>query len=473
MTPYGDKESLWSALFDNGWKANDTKVAEAQITSMLKSKTLNGIEGIPYQFDEIVDRRLDGTQIGRKYAEKIFSRMPLLIMTPAKPVFMGNSSAEDKQTMLSVLFDPGRDWGNGDLIKEPGRYYTLEFDYDRYWKYVNIMLRAVAIYMNIGDIHVPGLGKLREADFSKESNNDFKRFFTGRENVVYYLDGMDTMSRSFSNSTTESSIASTINGFADQANEIRFLFGAEEGSLGSLIGDGLSDLTESVSTTLSQLTGSLIGNGIVSSLSGKGLMTIVNGGKIVFPQIWQDSSADESYSLDVKLRSPDHDNLSIFLNIMKPYCKLLGLTLPHEYIDDSGEVNEFAYNAPFMCKAYCKGMFSIDYGMITGLNVTSGAQCQWNDDGLPTQIDISIDISNLYKSLAMSDSVEYAVRNTSYMDFLANLSGLNINDMETGRKIKMYYYLKAANIKNIPSGIHRKVDQTISRLAGNLYSKLS
>jgi hypothetical protein len=158
---------------------------------------------------------------------------------------------------------------------------------------------------------------------------------------------------------------------------------------------------------------------------------------------------------------------------MKPYCKLLGLTLPHEYIDDSGEVNEFAYNAPFMCKAYCKGMFSIDYGMITGLNVTSGAQCQWNDDGLPTQIDISIDISNLYKSLAMSDSVEYAVRNTSYMDFLANLSGLNINDMETGRKIKMYYYLKAANIKNIPSGIHRKVDQTISRLAGNLYSKLS
>lgn len=471
LNPYTKKSAIWSTLFGGGYANTgfETKGDESQIRGMLSSATMNGIEGIPYQFDSTVDRRLQGTEVGRKYAEKIYARMPLLILTPATPVFMGDSNNKaDKSVLASMLLDSSLgESGAGDLIKSPGRYYTLEFAYVKYWEYVNIMLRAVAIYMGIGDISVPGLGLLRTANFSQESNDSFKRFFTGKESIVYYLDNMETMSRSFSNSTTESSLASQINGFADQANEIRFLFGAREGSLASALGSGVDELSDSIGTALGSLMTGL-GSGVVGSLAGKGLNTIINGGKIVFPQIWQDSSADESYSLDIKLRSPDHDNLSIFLNIMKPYCKLLALTLAHE--DDE---NEFAYNSPFMCKAYCKGMFSVDYGMITGLNVTSGAQCQWNDDGLPTQVDISIDLSNLYKSLAMSTNVERAVHNTAYMDFLANLSGLNINDMEVGRKIVMYYYLKSANVKNIPSRIFTQLDQGISRAIGNLYTRLS
>lgn len=470
---YINQPSILSTLFGGGYAnaAFETKGNDTEIQQAISSKTMNGIEGIPYQFDETVDRRLAGGQLGRKYADKIYSRMPLLFLTPCKSVFMGDSPQADKNVIASMLLDQSLS-DAGSLIKEPGRYYTLEYDFANYWNYVNTMLTAVSVYMGIGDLVLPGFGGklLRKINWAEESNEGFRKALTmsSHQVVVYYLDGMETMSRSFSTSTTDSSLASQINGFADQANEIKFLFGTG-GALSNLL-EGTEDLTASIGSSLAPAL-SALGGGIVGSLAGKGVNTILNGGKLVFPQIWQDSSADESYSLDIKLRSPDHDNLSIFLNIMKPYCKLLALTLPHQ-----AEDNIFAYNSPFLCKAFCKGMFNVDYGMITGLNVTSGAQCQWNDDGLPTQIDISIDLSNLYKSLSMGGNdpnhPEDVVRNTAYIDFLANISGLNVYDMEVGRKTQLYWYLQSGGVSRIPSRLYNRLDQAITRLTGDLYNRI-
>ena len=209
------------------------------------------------------------------------------------------------------------------------------------------------------------------------------------------MDGLSQVSEQYSNDTTESSLASQINGFADTANEIKFLFGEKGGMIGSLY-DSASEVTASITSSLSNVIGKL-GGGIVESLADKGVNTILNGGKIIFPKIWSDSSAERSYSIDIKLRSPDHDSTSIFLNVLKPYCRILALTLP-QLMDD----NPNGYKSPFLVKGSCKGMFNIDMGMITSMSVTKGAECCWNDDGLPTQIDINITIEDLYSSLAMS-----------------------------------------------------------------------
>ena len=288
-------------------------------------------------------------------------------------------------------------------------------------------------------------------------------------NVVFYLDGLTSVSETYTNETTESSLASQINGFADQANEIRFLFGQKGSAIGNLL-DGVDDATSSIRSSLATVMGNL-GGGIVESLADKGVSTVLDGGKIVFPKIWSNSSAQRSYSIEIKLRSPDHDSLSIFLNILKPYCRLLCLALPR-LMDD----NPNGYRAPFMVKAFSKGIFNIDYGMITSMTVTKGAECCWNDDGLPTQIDISLEIEDLYSSLAMSgftDTNKQIVSNTSYMDFLANMAGLNIAQMEIGRRIKMYYYLTKTDITQIPSKIHTRFDQSISKLMGKAYNLLS
>ena len=123
---------------------------------------------------------------------------------------------------------------------------------------------------------------------------------------------------------------------------------------------------------------------------------------MIFPKIWGDSQYNRSYSFDIKLRSPDHDNLSIFLNILKPYCKLLALTLPRSRVDSDGKADPNSFEAPFLVKAYSKGMFNIDMGIISSMTVTKGRTCAWNDDGLPTEIDISLDIKDLYSNLSMS-----------------------------------------------------------------------
>ena len=441
---------------------------DVDVQGMLLNK-MAGIEAMPYQFLENVDRRITGTEMGRKYTEKIVSRIPLLFLTPCKPLFMDDFSDSDRQIAIDAALNGGAGNTLG-LIEGKGRYYSAEFDYATYFKYVNVMLSAVSAFLGIYDQELIINGNKRKIGtmaWQDELNPSFKTFFSASENLVFYLDGLSSVSESFSNETTESSLASQINGFTDTTNEIRFLFG-EKGGLAGALAEGATEITSSITSSLSKVIGSL-GGGIVQSLADKGVNTVLNGGKIVFPEIWSDSSADRSFSIDIKLRSPDHDSLSIFLNVLKPYCKILALCLPR-LMDD----NPNGYRSPFLVKAYCKGLFNIDLGMITGLNVTKGAECCWNDDGLPTQIDISMDIKDLYSSIAMSgdDKVKNIVSNTSYMDFLANMAGLNIGQMEIGRRIKMYYYLTKTNVATIPSKLYTRFDQAISRVMGNLYEIL-
>lgn len=468
-----------------GTDGNDLENISQSVVKLMSTKT-RGIEGLPYQFMENVDRRIMNTEVGRKYGERIFGRLPLLFLTPCEPLFMDDFDKSSKNAVLSALL--GNAGGNiSELINGSGRYYSVNFNYAEYYKYLNTMLACVAAYLGDGEggslynkeiaIGDQGAKKIGYIDWSNELNSSFKKFFSAKENVVFYLDGMDTVSESFSNDTTTSSIASTINGFSDTAREVKFLFGENGNAVADLINSG-SEVTSNITSALSGAASSVAG-GIVGSLSNKGVNSVLNGGKIVFPEMWSDSDFSRSYSIDIKLRSPDHDNLSIFLNILKPYCKLLALTMPRARIDSSGVVDPNSYNSPFLVKAYSKGMFNIDMGIISSMTVNKGATCCWNDDGLPTQIDISLEIKDLYSKLAMSNlsgndlrAIASTVNNTAYMDFLANMAGLNVGQMEVGRRITMAYYLSQTYGATTMSSVFNRLDQGVSNLIGKLYNIL-
>ena len=459
---------------------NDNSNIDQTISNIMSTRT-NGIEGLPYQFMESVDRRVTGTGVGRKYGERIFSRLPLLFLTPCEPLFMDEFNRTERNHVISNLIGNISDL---DTISSSGRYYTVDFNYVEYYKYLNTMLSCLSVYLEyngdslyntkirIGDEEEERIGTM---NWAKELNSDFKTFFSAQENVVFYLDGLTSISESFGNDTTESSLASQINGFSDTAREIRYLFGSKGNAAAELVNSG-ADITSSITSQMSGALTNVFG-GIVGSISNKGVNTLLNGGKIIFPEMWSNSSYDKSYTIDIKLRSPDHDNLSIFLNVLKPYCKILALVMPRQTVTDTnGDPN--GYSAPFLVKAYCKGMFNIDMGMITSLSVTKGAECCWNDDGLPTQIDISIEIKDLYKHLAMSTietahpirSAKNIVNNTAYMDFLANMAGLNIGQMEVGRRISMIYYLSQTYVSTSASSLFRRFDQGITKLIGRMYN---
>lgn len=463
MPDYSEKSFSSIGLTATEYDENDSTILK-----VLK-EDLTGVFGIPYQFLKSVDPRITNTEVGRKYAEKIVSKAPLLFLTPCKQVFMSEFDESERSSVLASLLDGNDTAFNG--LDNTGKYYTVKYAYDKYAQYVNTMCSALSFFLEINDTKINILGNgpksVSDINWNAVKNEGFNNYFAASNAAVFYVDSLITMDESFSNSTTESSLSNKINGYSDMANELRFLLG-EESAVASMYeasSEMIDTLGEGLSGTITNLAGGMLGD-----LASKGTNIVVSGGKIIFPKIWNDFRFDRSYSFTIKLRSPDHDNLSIFMNILVPYIHLLALVLPRSNPDDAN-----SYLSPFLVKAYSKGMFNIDMGIISDMSVTRGAECQWNDDGLPTQIDINITIEDLYSSLAMSydeDKIFSAaniVKNTSLLDFLANLAGLNIADQEIWRQAKMFVKLTGAKIGQFDSRVYNKFDTGIANLISKIY----
>ena len=67
---------------------------------------------------------------------------------------------------------------------------------------------------------------------------------------------------------------------------------------------------------------------------------------------------------------------------------------------------------------------------------------------------------------------DHDVNNTAYMDFLANMAGLNIAQMDVGRRITMAYYLLQTYISNAASSVFNRLDQGVSNLISKMYNIL-
>ena len=456
----------------------------------LQASALNGIFGIPYQFMTSVDRRIfpsDENSLGRKYAEKIMTHAPLLMLTPCRQKFMEGFSSSDRNMTLASLIE-----GNTELIRNnlnrTGRYYTTKFAYNEYYKAVRVMCKEVAHFLGIDDVMI-NYGnsgtkvKIGDIDWYSMKNESFSNYFACKNAVVLYADGLVNLSDSFSNSTTDSSIASSINSFSDQAKELKFLLGGN-----SALTNIYETTKDSVSGALSSLSG-LGGDltaGMLGDLAGTGVSTVMAGGKLIFPKIWGDSNSSRSYSFDIKLRSPDHDTISIYFNVLVPYLHLLALCLPQSLTSGTAAQSPNAYDTPFLVRAYCKGMFNINMGIITDLSATRGAESQWNDQGLPTQIDVSISIEDMYSNLVMSnphkedgnfisnilESHFDVITNTEMIDFLSNLSGLNIAAQSATRKLELFYELSTSGIKWVPSQIYHYFENGVSNVIRNIHDRL-
>jgi hypothetical protein len=476
-----DKKGNVTYKTKNGVKSISSDAAKLMLNEDIKSmliSSLSGVEGLPYQFLPTVDPRykINSKEIatGRKYAEKIAGRMPLVFFTPVKPVFMDDFNKSDVRTVLSTLVS-GTELKQ-ELLEGQGRYYSVKFDYTTYYHYLNTMMKAMAAYLGISHVEfkLPGRSakEIGSISWQNDTNKAFKTFFSAQENVVFYADGLNQVSETFSNDTMESSIASQINGASDTMKELNQLIGGTAKGLKKTAQDAVGLITKGLSPAVTA-----IGGGILGSLAEYGVDTVLNGGKIIFPKLWGNSSHGSSFSINFKLRSPDHDKVSLYMNILKPYAKILALTLPR-MIKDSPN----AFNAPFLVKVSCKGMINIDMGIITSLSVTKGNECAWSDDGIPTELDISVEVEDLYaQAIAMSEThskagsifglkdTKLVVQNTAYMDFLANNCGLNIAQMEIGRRVQMFYYLTKGNIADIPSSLMSIFDQGVSGIMGSLY----
>lgn len=433
-------------------------------SEFVKFKNVAGVFGLPYQFLPNTDIRLSGDttteNIGFEYAERIVERVPLLFLCPGKANFMTKYSKKNKEDVLSaaIAMQAGLAIGSlEDLLTTDGRYFTFEADRTRYYEFVNPMCRIAARYLNLQDVEING-EKLDNMNWMNYANGGISLFgdFGEFGGVPFYVDTDTSVNESFSNSTTQSMLASTINSVSDLGKELNFLLGYTPSALGlDTIVD--TDVANNVEVVENLLKG-LGKNSFLKNLTNH-FATIASGGRLTFPEIWNDSSFSRSYNLEFKFISPDPSTLSVYLNVLVPLFHLICLVAPQCI-----EANPNAYMNPFLVRGVYKGFFNIDMGIITDMTINKGGECQWTPDGIPTSVMVTISIKDLYQAMSITatsaTNFKYdTLNNTALMDYIANLCGINIFRPEIGRIIDMWF---TNNFTNRANDLFPKIWSSIS-----------
>lgn len=424
----------------------------------LKVSSIRGIFGCPYQFMPEVDPReyfndTVNDKPGVIYLDKIISRIPLLIMVPGEPVFLPDGSDDEKRFFLDLLNGADTSSSAGKTMEEtltskPIKYYGLKPMWDKYYRdFVDPMLNAVATFMNLRD--VPYFGS-DLGSWSWENNlpNELNIFSAYRGGVAFYLNAESSFSEGFNNSSTPSALLSKVNSLSDIGREINFIMGSR--GEGTAMGK-IHDIGKDIGASAGETTQKMMPEGLLGALASGISSTVIQGGKLMFPEIWSDSSYSRDYSINLKLVSPDNDDYSIFLNILAPLVHIIGLVAPHN-VDVNG------YISPFIVRVFYKGVFSCPMGLIQSVSFTKGGEGNWSQSGLPTVVDVSISIKELYSTMSIGQSGTGMEVNTSQMDYLANLCGINIMEPDLRRQFYLW------NTLHGPDSIIRQIKGLDDRL---------
>lgn len=426
-----------------------------------------GVFGIPYQFMPHVDPRLrykeggsivagtssyltDTQGTGLEYADHIASHMPILFLSPGVPNFMTKFSPDEKKTIADRIVQGIAGIADNltpdELVKDSGKYYTFEYAVPSYYQHVNPMCRIAAGYMDVTNYTWDNV-RMDSVNWMNYTMSKLDGIFQGKTDITdymavpFYLESETQISESFSNDTTESSIMSSIDSISDIGREAMFVLGYSqaallESPLLNMSGDS-NELASQLQGTLNNLAPFAANNSFIQKVISN-LVSVGTGGRLIFPKIWSNSSFARSYDVTIKLRSPDMDNLSIYLNIIVPFLHLLGFVLPRQ-LDN----NPNGFASPFLVRAIYKGFFNVDMGLITSMSVTKGDQSQWNSEGIPTAIDVNLTITDLYENISMTPTTatnwKYdTMDNTCQMDYIATMCGINIYQPEVGRTLRMW-----------------------------------
>ena len=279
-------------------------------------------------------------------------------------------------------------------------------------------------------------------------------------------------SESLTNSTQESQLANYINSTSQGASQGKFMLG----------GGGWSQLKGEINNLpLGSVITSFI-DGAVSafqsaSQSITGPLEVLTGdARVDIPEVWSSSSFTKSYNFNMILRSPYGDPYSIFINIYVPLIMILCMALPRAQGSNS-------YTQPFVLRAFCKGMFSVPYGIIESISIKRGAsEFGWAKSRLPTVVEVSIGIKDLTPNMIMSMDLGDSplaplnlVRNifgenTSFQEYLQTLSGMGLVERllwsERFRRRLTSTYLKLKS-KFTPEYLgFMTADSTVGRMIG-------
>ena len=493
-------------------KPNSTFQTPSPVTTAAGQYVVNGsmrLFGLPYQFNEACDPRYDDCSpvVGREFAQKFFGDACVMYVIPGKARFLSNRHDRHNSTSHALIAASNDNMKPlqsklSDAAHKTLRFYDFEEDYTNYMKYVNVMCRTVATFLELHEgLDVKGKtvsfqkydwknyrwereeyqsmagGFVKRAkerllrtiqnlksDGDDEGSNisstviniedgtdgsqlNLDQLGQSANFTAYYIDPSVNCDESASNSTSPSSIEGKLDTLSSNAKEWGFILNSAGGAelmdqLGADSVDLFSGLADGIIGNRGALTSSL--NKILSAGS-----SVIKGENIILPEVYQTSEYQRDYSITVHLRSPYGSKLAIYLNVIVPMLHLLALALPKQATPNT-------YGSPFLLKCYVPGVFNCNLGIVTSINIRKASnEDAWSVDGLPTEMDVTLNIKDLYSRLTMSPSNEpwLFLNNSSMVEYLSTISGLNLITPLLRTKLSMISNVISNSVTDVPRNI--------------------
>ena len=261
--------------------------------------------------------------------------------------------------------------------------------------------------------------------------------------VGFRVDKSIDSSESFSNSTSPSSFAESFNSTVQEKQRLAIETGLKGANTGIAAFDAGINFTKNLLSTVFDKLKSIDVTGITDIASAA-----IGGAYIDIPEMYSGSSFSTSHSINLQLRSPYGDYISIYQSIIVPLALIMAGALPRAAGSES-------YVQPFLCRVYCKGMFSVPMGIIDSLSIKRGAsEFGWTYNNLPTCVDVSISIKDMSPIMYLQINNEYFhgifETDNAFREYMMTLSGLGLFE-----RISMFSRIR----RNIQFAAHRLRNQ--------------
>ena len=463
-------------------KYNMTYLGESLMSIPIGRMTF--VHGMPFQYTYLTDRRLNNNtayskeptgnfiksgnldMYGRMFAGDIAANTPICSIVPGIPVFLtnikqslfgvdSNASNKERGGWLPVLSQV-TDFNIGDAIKsiidqnddKAYQYYSMEVNTTEYFNFVNALCQTTARFMGLGNIAYRNRSctAFDWSNYNQAAEQDYSMFeeVAGMNNgISFAFDPMSSISDTLNNSTKDSDLAGMLNGLSEKARELEFMLGTGGISLDIVNSSDYEAALASVSDGV--LSGIRNPLSVISSF----ISNATHGMNVRFPEMWSDSTLSRSYDIDMKFITPYATQFCKWRYVIVPFLHLFCLAAPQS------KDTIMNYSRPFLIKAYSRGYFNVEMGLIDSIQWKRyGEGDMISEDGVPTEIDVSISFHDLYQQLAISlfhgaegsekdiamnmQRIAVFFNNSGLMDMLGSLSGVNTNRFNLGEKLSLF-----------------------------------
>ena len=469
---------------------------------------LSFVHGMPFQYTYLTDRRnnLDtpfGREMyetdepvkmtkntgagldmyGRTFAREIAANTPVVVFTPGVPKFMSNirqsifgyhgGEKNARNGFLNLFadlsfFETGSALQSmfDDLEGEVFQYYSLEINTADYFAIVNSLCQFSAKLLGLEKTKMRNIA-CTNFDWAAYNTNEAHDYSTMEDifgvsrGVSFAFDPVSSIQDSISNNAQESQFAGLFNGVSEKSRELAFMLGSVDVDLDMI------DQNEYTAAVNSVRTGAFSGLTNPMSAVFSMLKNSAHGMKVRFPQLWNDSSYSKSYSLDMKFITPYATKFCKWRYVLVPFFHIFASAAPQS------KDTIINYSRPFLVKAFSRGYFNIEMGMIVQLSWKRyGDGEMLSVDGIPTEIDVSVDLVDLYQQLAVSthygdngiasfDRIKVFFNNSGLQELLGNLAGIDTNRVTLSERLALYVSTIKGSLGGSAAGLGRHIQDRL------------